>query len=469
MMIRTRFAPSPTGKLHVGGLRTALYSWAFARHHGGEFVLRVEDTDTERNNQKASAGILTSLAWAGLKWDEGPIYQSDRLDRYQEVVQKLLDTDMAYYSTDTTKHEATAQEKFRGNDRDEVRMHPPEGSYVIRAKIPMGVIISYDDMVKGPVQSVSDDVEDWVLFRSNGTPTYNFAVVVDDIDMNITHVIRGDDHVNNTPKQWLLYQALGASVPVFGHIPMILDAQGKKLSKRTIDTVSLTQSFPVDVESARAQGLTPAGLLNYLARLGWSKDNREVFDLSTLVSIFDGTGIQSSAARVDSAKLHWVNAEHLKKMNNAELYTWAIQQENVVDSPTFSKNFADIADGVRQRSDKTSSFVRDFAFLSKLCLKTTSFNLHNVDSNVILLSWSIAQENLLKNEWSAAGIDAALRQTALDAGCKFGDIAKSFRLSLSDEKATPPVSLMFLALGAARLHSYFEDSLAFCRPSDFAP
>lgn len=458
-MIRTRFAPSPTGRLHVGGLRTALYAWAYARHHGGQFVLRVEDTDTQRNNEDAAAGILTSMKWAGLDWDEGPIYQTDRFDRYKEVVQILLDKGLAYYSTDTQPHDVK-NGKYRGPDRDNHQTTPPDGSFVVRAKIPFGVDISYIDMVKGPVNTVSDDVEDWVLVRSNGVPTYNFAVVVDDMDMNISHVIRGDDHVNNTPKQWLLYQALGATPPVFGHIPMILDAQGKKLSKRTIDKVAATQAFPVDVDSAREQGLCPVALLNYLARLGWSKDNMEVFDMDTFVSVFDGTGLQSSAARVDPAKLHWLNVQHLKQLSNDDLYAWSIQQTNVVDSPMFNANLPFFADLLRQRSDKTTTFVRDLVFVSNFVAKTTGFNSKNADVAVVQASWPLVIQQLGKQSWDAQGIDLALRSAAEEAGISFGDVAKSFRLALSDEKATPPLPMLFLSLGPTLTAEYMKKGLA---------
>ena len=458
-MIRTRFAPSPTGRLHVGGLRTALYSWAYARHHGGQFVLRVEDTDTQRNNEEAAAGILTSMKWAGLDWDEGPIYQTDRFDRYKTVVQDLLDKGLAYYSTDTQPHDVK-NGKYRGPDRDTVRSGPPDEPHVIRARIPFGVDISYTDMVKGPVNTVSDEVEDWVLVRSNGVPTYNFAVVVDDMDMKISHVIRGDDHVNNTPKQWLLYQSLGATPPVFGHIPMILDAQGKKLSKRTIDKVASTQPFPVDVDSARAQGLCPTALLNYLARLGWSKDNMEVFDIPTFVSVFDGSGMQSSAARVDPAKLHWLNVQHLKQLSNDDLYTWSLQQENVVDSPLYHATLPAFADLLRQRSDKTSSFVRDLVFVSNFVAKTTEFNAQNADAAVVQASWPRALHHLAQQPWTAAGIDQALRSAAEDSGLTFGAVATSFRVALSNEKATPPIPMLFLALGPALTSKFMAQAIA---------
>ena len=463
-MIRTRFAPSPTGRLHVGGLRTALYAWAYARHHGGQFVLRVEDTDTQRNNIDAAAGILTSMKWAGLDWDEGPIYQTDRLDRYKTVIQILLDKGFAYYSTDTQVHDIK-HGKYRGSDRDITLLTPPDTPYVVRARIPLGVNIAYTDMVKGEVNTLSDDIEDWVLVRSNGVPTYNFAVVVDDMDMNITHVIRGDDHVNNTPKQWLLYHALGVNAPTFGHIPMILDEQGKKLSKRTLDKIAATQAFPVDVDSARSQGICPTALLNYLARLGWSKNNMEVFDTATLVSVFDGSGIQSSAACVDPVKLHWLNVQHLKKLSDDDLYTWSIQQENVVDSPLYQANLPAFSDLLRQRSDKTTSFVRDLSFVSQFVAHTTMFHAQKAEPTVVKTSWPRFLHHLKQQPWTAIGIDLALRSAAEHSGLKFGDVAASFRVALSDEKSTPPLPMLFLALGPELTFKLTAAAIDSCFPS----
>lgn len=451
-MIRTRFAPSPTGRLHVGGLRTALYAWAYARHHKGQFILRVEDTDTERNSAEASAGILSSMKWAGLDWDVGPIYQTDRLARYQEVVQTLLDNGMAYYCTNTKPHDIKSG-KYRGAERDETQK--PDGPYVIRARIPFGVAISYTDMVKGPVQTVSDEVEDWVLVRSNGMPTYNFAVVVDDLDMNITHVIRGDDHVSNTPKQWLLYQALGATAPVFGHIPMILDAQGKKLSKRTIDKVASAQSFPVDVDSAIAEGLCPQALLNYLARLGWSKGDMEVFDVNTFVSMFDGTGLQTAPARVDATKLHWLNVQHLKAMSDNELYTWSLQY--VADSELYKSQFPAFAATLRERSDKTSSMIKDLSFISNFLAAGPKFS--PVDKLLAQSVWPYVRERLVAADWTAAGIDGALKSAAEDAQVSFGDVAKSIRTALSNEKSTPPISMLFLAMGKDSTVQLMSDAI----------
>ena len=278
--------------------------------------------------------------------------------------------------------------------------------------------------------------------------------------MNITHVIRGDDHVNNTPKQWLLYQALNANPPVFGHIPMILDAQGKKLSKRTIDKVAATQSFPVDVDSARAQGLCPSALLNYLARLGWSKDNMEVFDIPTFVSLFDGSGLQSSAARVDPAKLHWLNVQHLKQLSNDDLYTWSLQQENVVDSTLYAATLPEFADVLRQRSDKTLSFVRDLVFVSNFLVNTTEFNTKNADVAVVQASWPSVLDHLRLQPWTATGIDQALRLAAEDSGLTFGNVATSFRVALSNEKATPPIPMLFLALGPELTVKFMNQAIA---------
>ena len=467
-MIRTRFAPSPTGNLHVGSVRTALYAWAYARHFNGQFILRIEDTDFYRNSEASAQGILDGLRWVGLDWDEGPIYQSDSLARYQEVVQQLLDAGKAYYCLDNSTHDVK-NGPYRSSDRDIVRTSPPSQPYVIRAKIPKDVAIQYHDMVKGDVSTNSNLVEDWVLVRSSGIPTYNFAVVIDDMDMNITHVIRGDDHVSNTPKQWLLYQMLDVSPPTFGHIPMILDSQGKKLSKRTIGQVAASQSFPVNIEMAQEQGLCPSALLNYMARLGWSKDQHEVFDLNTFVELFDGTGLQSSAARVDPKKLHWLNVQHLKKMTNADLLSWSLRNSNVVDSTVYRDAFPFFVDDIRLRGDKTSTFSSDFEFISSFLATTYTPDLSNVVDLSTFDCWLNWKLPLLS--WDATSIEQSLKDAALSCNVPFGTFARSVRMTLSDQKVTPPISMMLKAQGMEKTITWLKSVQQFIQqqPPQSAP
>ncbi|HUI98759.1 MAG TPA: glutamate--tRNA ligase, partial [Usitatibacter sp.] len=276
-MIRTRFAPSPTGYLHLGGARTALFNWAYARRHGGKFILRVEDTDTERSTQASEQAIFDAMRWLGLDWDEGPFFQMQRLDRYREVGELLLSKDLAYRDY-TSKEELEAMreaqvargEKPRYDRRwRDSREAPPKGvTPVLRFKNPLSGEVGWEDLVKGPIAFSNEELDDLVLIRQDGVPTYNFGVVVDDIDMSMTHVIRGDDHVNNTPRQINLYRALGAELPHFGHVPMILGADGQRLSKR---------HGAVSVMQYKDDGFLPDAMVNYLARLGWSHGDEEMF------------------------------------------------------------------------------------------------------------------------------------------------------------------------------------------------
>ncbi len=317
-MVRTRFAPSPTGYLHIGGARTALFCWAFARRHGGKFVLRVEDTDQERSTQDSVQAILDGLAWLGIDWDEGPYYQMQRLARYREVAEQLLREGKAYrcYCTREELDAMREAQAARGEKprydrrwRDSTETPPPGRPAVIRFKNPLESAVTWDDLVKGTVTVANDELDDLVLLRADGVPTYNFGVVVDDLDMAMTHVIRGDDHVNNTPRQINLYRAVGAEVPLFGHVPMILGADGQRLSKR---------HGAVSVLQYRDEGFLPDALVNYLARLGWSHGDDEMFSRAQLVEWFDLEHVSRSPARWDPEKLKWLNGEYLKRLSVEE-------------------------------------------------------------------------------------------------------------------------------------------------------
>ncbi|HQX94923.1 MAG TPA: glutamate--tRNA ligase, partial [Thermomonas sp.] len=303
MTVRTRFAPSPTGYLHIGGARTALYCWLEARRKGGQFILRIEDTDRERSTQAAIDAILQAMDWLGLDYDEGPIYQTHRLDRYKAVAEQLVASGHAYYAYETKEELEAMREaamaagdkpRYNGAHRDANAGWRDDPNRVIRFRNPLDGVVAWDDKVKGRIEIANSELDDLVIFRSDGYATYNFAVVVDDIDMRITDVVRGDDHVNNTPRQINIYQALGAPVPHFAHLPMILDEQGAKLSKRT---------GAADVMQYRDAGYLPHALLNYLVRLGWSHGDQEVFSIAEMQSLFDLADVNAKAARLDMAKL----------------------------------------------------------------------------------------------------------------------------------------------------------------------
>src|SRR4051794_10529066 len=324
MAVRTRFAPSPTGYLHIGGARTALFSWAYARHHGGQFVLRVEDTDLERSTQASVDAIIESMRWLGIDWDEGPFFQMQRLPRYREAADRLIAAGQAYNDymsreeLEVLRKEQLARgekPKYDGRWRPErakaLGLVPPTGvKPVVRFRTPEEGSVAWNDLVKGPIEFPNSELDDLVLLRADGVPTYNFGVVVDDLDMRITHVIRGDDHVNNTPRQIHIFRALDAELPKFGHVPMILGADGERLSKR---------HGAVSVMQYRDEGYLPEALLNYLARLGWSHGDEEVFSMKQFIEWFDLAHVSRSAAQFNPEKLSWLNQQYIKSASDERL------------------------------------------------------------------------------------------------------------------------------------------------------
>jgi len=322
-VVRTRFAPSPTGFIHLGNIRSALYPWAYARSQGGQFILRIEDTDLERSSQEAVEVILQGMRWLGLEPDEGPFYQMQRMDRYREVLAQLIEKDWVYpcyMSVQALDELREAQMKAKVKPRYDGTWRPepgkvlppvPEGvKPVLRFKNPLGGVVRWDDKVKGTIEIANAELDDLVIARPDGTPTYNFCVVVDDIDMAITHVIRGDDHVNNTPRQINIFKALGVEPPVYAHLPTVLNEQGEKLSKRN-GAKAVTQY--------EAEGYLPKAMINYLSRLGWSHGDDEIFSVEQFLSWFDLDHLGRSAAQFDEAKLKWVNQQHMKMLSGEEL------------------------------------------------------------------------------------------------------------------------------------------------------
>jgi glutamyl-tRNA synthetase len=323
MTIRTRFAPSPTGYLHIGGARTALFSWAYARKQGGTFILRIEDTDLERSSQESVQAILDGMSWLNLDYDEGPFYQMQRMDRYKEVLQQMLGEGTAYYCyTSPAELEAMREaQRARGEKpRYDGHWRPEQGKAlpvpvagikpVVRFKNPMHGVAAWDDMVKGKIIFENSELDDLIIARADGTPTYNFCVVVDDLDMGITQVIRGDDHVNNTPRQINILKALGATPPQYAHVPMILGSDGERLSKR---------HGAVSVMQYAEEGFLPEALINYLARLGWSHGDEEIFSVQEFIAWFDLRQISKSAAQFNPEKLRWLNQHYIKLADNARL------------------------------------------------------------------------------------------------------------------------------------------------------
>jgi glutamyl-tRNA synthetase len=323
-MVRTRFAPSPTGYLHIGGARTALFSWAYARKHRGKFILRIEDTDLERSTGASVQAILESMRWLGLDWDEGPFFQMKRLARYQEVAEQLIAQGKAYRCWATREELEAMRERQRSRGekpRYDARWRPERAKAaglvppadrppVVRFRNPEEGEVSFHDLIKGPITVANAELDDLVLLRADGIPTYNFGVVVDDLDMKITHVIRGDDHVNNTPRQVNIFRALGAELPKFAHVPMILAADGERLSKR---------HGAVSVMQYAEDGFLPEALVNYLARLGWSHGDEEMFSIAQFIEWFDLAHVSHSPAQFNPEKLRWLNQQYLRRRSDAEL------------------------------------------------------------------------------------------------------------------------------------------------------
>ena len=441
--VRTRIAPSPTGFLHLGTARTALYSWAYARHHGGEFVLRIEDTDVARSTQDSVDQILQSMRWLGLNYDEGPIYQMQRLDRYAEVIERMLLEGTAYrcYTTPEELDALREQQKARGEKTGyDGRWRPapgkslppvPEGvKPVIRFANPLDGDVRWDDLVKGPITISNREIDDLIIARADGVPTYNFAVVVDDWDMAISHVFRGDEHINNTPWQINIYRALGAALPLFGHLPVILGDDGQKLSKRR---------GAVAVSAYEDEGYLPEAMLNYLARLGWSHGDVEVFSSAQMIDWFDGSHLSKSPAQWDAAKLAWVNAQHLKQADDlrlASLVTRQLQRRQVaVDDggqlPAMCALFKDRCTTTAELADWLAMYFAPVA--------PSAEDLAQHVTDAVKPALKSLATRLAETAWDKAGIGQAIKDTLAEQKLKMPQLAHAVRVLVCGRAQTPSV------------------------------
>ncbi len=452
MTCRTRFAPSPTGYLHIGGARTALYCWLEARHRGGDFILRIEDTDRERSTQGAIDAILQAMEWLGLDYDEGPIYQTQRLDRYREVAEQLVADGKAYYAYET-KEELEAirnaaqaagdKPRYDGRARDLALPHRDDPNRVIRFKNPQAGSVVFEDRIKGRIEISNSELDDLVIFRSDGYPTYNFAVVVDDIDMGITDVIRGDDHVNNTPRQVNLYEALGVPVPAFSHLPMILGADGAKLSKR---------HGAVGVMQYRDDGYLPHALLNYLVRLGWSHGDQEIFSIDEMVNLFKIEDVNQSASRFDTAKLGWLNQQYLKSDDPNEVAThlqWHLHNEgfDLASGPAPVDVVIALRDRVqtlKEMAARAAVWYRplehyDDAAVAKHLNAAAQAPLSDIRARLAQLT-----------AWTAEAIDVAVHETAATLGIGMGKVAQPLRVAITGTQVSPDISHTVYLAGQAQ-------------------
>jgi glutamyl-tRNA synthetase len=446
-MIRTRFAPSPTGYLHIGGARTALYCWAYARRHGGKFILRIEDTDAERSTQQSVQAILDAMQWLALDYDEGPFYQMKRLDRYKAVADDLLAKGQAYWdycSKEELEQMREAQvargEKPRYDRRwRDSRQTPPAGRQpALRFKNPLDGDVTWNDLVKGPITVSNEELDDLVLLRADGIPTYNFGVVVDDIDMAMTHVIRGDDHVNNTPRQINIYKALGAELPHFGHVPMILGADGQRLSKRHGAT---------SVMDYRDQGFLPEAMVNYLARLGWSHGDEELFSREQLVEWFDFEHVSRSPARWDPEKLKWMNGEYLRRIPDADLVS-RLQREK----GELYKSIAAVMDPVAMTAAGKAKYqlVTDHEnFLATMAQPSHPDEAiareHLNEAGREVLSALIAKLSTV-DPWTAPNVSAKLKETVAERKVKMPQVMMPFRVAVTGLAQTPAIDAIAAAL-----------------------
>ena len=442
MNSRTRFAPSPTGYLHIGGARTALYCWLEAKHNDGEFILRIEDTDRERSTQEAIDAILDAMKWLGLDYQEGPYYQTQRLDRYREYAQRLLDSGKAYYAYETREEldamrEAAmaAGEKPRYNGAYRERNEPfrDDPNRVIRFKNPLDGVVAWDDKVKGRIEIANSELDDLVIFRPDGYPTYNFAVVVDDIDMRISDVVRGDDHINNTPRQINLYEALGEPVPHFAHLPMILDPEGAKLSKRT---------GAADVMQYRDAGYLPHALLNYLVRLGWSHGDQEIFSQDEMIRLFELKDVNGKASRLDPAKLGWINQQYLKNDDPAQVAVhlqWHLDRlgYDISNGPDPAQVVVALRDRVQTLAEMAEAAGIWYRPLESY--DPDAANAQLVQDKVPALQGLRDGFDALA-EWNPETIHAVIKQVGTDLGLGMGKYGPALRVALTGSTQSPDIS-----------------------------
>ena len=464
MTVRTRFAPSPTGYLHIGGARTALFSWLYARKNAGTFILRIEDTDRERSTQASVDAILEGMAWLELNYDEGPFYQTQRFDRYAEVIQQLLDSGHAYrcYCSKDELEQMREQQmarkekpRYDGYWRERQHETPPAGvEPVIRFKNPQDGFVEFDDMVRGKITVSNAELDDLIIARSDGTPTYNFTVVVDDIDMNVTHVIRGDDHINNTPRQINIMQALGFTPPCYAHVPMILGADGQRLSKR---------HGAVSVMQYRDEGYLPEALLNYLVRLGWSYGDQEIFSRAEMVEYFNLESINRAPAAFSPEKLLWLNQHYLKTLPVEAIeqqLTWHLQQQqlDITNGPA-------IADVINAQRERAKTLVEMVA-ISRYFYEDVS----NYDEAAVQKQFKAYTAETLRvvkdqlatiDDWQGTAIHHAINQACEQLGVKLGKVGPALRIAVTGGTSSPSLDVTLELIGKARSLQRIERAIEF--------
>ena len=464
MVTRTRFAPSPTGMLHIGGVRTALFSWLYARRHGGTFILRIEDTDRERSTDEATQVILDGMKWLDLEADEGPFYQTRRMDRYKEVIGEFLRVGKAYHCycskeelEEMRNRQLAAKQKPRYDGTCRNRTEPRPGvDPVVRFRNPVEGSVVVPDVIHGNVVFDNMELDDLIIARSDGTPTYNFCVVVDDNDMQVTHVIRGDDHLNNTPRQINMLQALGAAIPVYAHVPMILGADGAKLSKR---------HGAVSVLQYREEGFLPEALLNYLVRLGWSHGDQEVFSMEEMKQLFDIKDVNKSASAFNPDKLLWLNQQHIMRATPERLAHYLKPQLDALGvHVTDDRKLAAVAKAQQERAKTLKEMAQNSVFFfSELPGYDEKAAKKNLTADAVGPLSAIREKLAALESWTAPVIHDAVNQTATELAVGMGKVAQPIRVAVSGTSVSPPIDVTLEVLGRETTLSRLAAAVAYAQ------
>ena len=462
MKVKTRFAPSPTGFLHVGGARTALYSWLFARHNQGEFVLRIEDTDLERSTQEAIDAIIEGMNWLGLNWEEGPYYQTKRFDRYNAVIDEMLADGRAYKCYCSRERldalregQMAAGEKPRydGRCRDSHEHHADDEPCVIRFRNPQDGVVAFDDHVRGHIEFANSELDDLIIRRTDGAPTYNFCVVIDDWDMEITHVVRGEDHVNNTPRQINIYKALGAPVPEFAHVSMILGDDGTKLSKR---------HGAVSVMQYRDDGYLPEALLNYLVRLGWSHGDQEIFTMAEMISLFSLDAISKSASAFNTDKLKWLNNHYIRTQDPAYVAShleWhmADQKIDYANGPALSAVVTLLAERCHtlvEMATQSRYFYEEYEAIDEAAAKK---HLKAAAREPLMV---IRDKLAALTEWAVEPLHHVIQSTADELGLGMGKVGMPLRVAVTGLGQSPSIDAVMQLVGRERVLARLDRVIA---------
>jgi len=466
MTVKTRFAPSPTGYLHVGGARTALYSWLHAKNKGGEFVLRIEDTDIERSTQEAVDAILEGMTWLGLDWDEGPYYQTKRFDRYNEIVDKLLAEDKAYkcYASKELLDEIRAEQEANKEIARYDANHPKiieannntteDQPYVVRFRNPKEGTVIFDDEIRGKIEIGNDQLDDLIIRRSDGSPTYNFCVVVDDWDMGITNVVRGEDHINNTPRQINIYKALGAPVPSFAHCSMILGDDGAKLSKR---------HGAVSVMQYRDEGYLPNALNNYLVRLGWSHGDQEVFSQQEMIDLFSLDSVSKSASAFNTDKLLWLNNHYIKTSDPeyvASHLQWHMDQQNIStdNGPALKDVITALAERAKTLVELASSSRYFYEEYEEFDTTAAKKHLRPVAKEALILVQSKLKAS---DDWSTEALHKIIEDTATELEVGMGKVGMPLRVAITGAGQSPSLDITLALIGKERSIDRISRAIAF--------